>query len=228
MKLKNTLIAATLLLSITSTQAALVESDWENTGDGLATLDTDTGIEWLDLTQTDGMSLNQAEGLTGAGGIFDGWRLPTRAEVTQMMVNAFSSEASQIPILHSWGVSNTTINDEAHDFRMLFGNTAANTTTDYSAGLLKNDAGQTYSVIYSGVSDTKDNDYIVLTSNSNVTNDYNYTNINLGVYLVSNGGTTLSSQLDPGINVPSSDVYGPSFLGLMGLGLLGFAARRRL
>jgi hypothetical protein len=44
MKLKTTLIAATLLLSITSAQAALVESDWKSTGDALATLDTETGI----------------------------------------------------------------------------------------------------------------------------------------------------------------------------------------
>jgi hypothetical protein len=67
MKLKTTFIAVALLLSATSTQAALVETDWTNTGDALATLDTDTGIEWLDLTQTLGMSINQAEGLIASG-----------------------------------------------------------------------------------------------------------------------------------------------------------------
>lgn len=43
-EIETTLIAATLLLSITSVQAALVESDWLNTGDALATLDTETGM----------------------------------------------------------------------------------------------------------------------------------------------------------------------------------------
>jgi hypothetical protein len=96
MKFKNTLVAATLLLSITSAQAALVESDWQNTGDTLATLDTDTGIEWLDLTQTVNMSISQAKLSTEAGSAFEGWRLPTLVEVTQMMVNAFPSEESRI------------------------------------------------------------------------------------------------------------------------------------
>jgi hypothetical protein len=58
MKFKITLIA--LLISATSAHAELVATDWKNTGDGLATLDTATGIEWLDLTQTDNMSINQS------------------------------------------------------------------------------------------------------------------------------------------------------------------------
>lgn len=233
MKFKNTLIAATLLLSITSTQAALVESDWKNTGDALATLDTDTGIEWLDLTQTDYMSINQAEGLTGTGGIFDGWRLPTRAEVTQMMVNAFPSQAASVQGNSGyWDITNATTDNEADRFRALFGETDTNSAFDYSRGMFKNDSGQDYSVIMSAVQDRSSDNFVRLHSNANLTNYYNYVNQSFGVYLVSDGGTTLDSQLDPTINennanYVAADVSAPALLGMMGLGLFGFASRRR-
>jgi hypothetical protein len=226
MKFKATLIAATLLLSITSAQADLVESDWQNSGDALATLDTETGIEWLDLTQTDGMSINQAENLLNS--TFSGWRLPTRTEVTEMMVNAFPGQAAFVQGPGSF--SGTTFDDEADSFRGLFGHTNTDSTFDYTFGLFKNDDGQTRNVITSGVQDRRSDDAAWLYSNYNLSDDYSYSHINFGVYLVSDGGTTLSSQLDPSMNSNNANyvaVSAPALLGLTSLGLFGFAARRR-
>jgi hypothetical protein len=234
MKFKNTLIAATLLLSITSAQAALVESDWQSTGDALATLDTDTGIEWLDLTQTLDMSINQAESLTGAGSIFEGWRLPTRAEVAQMMTTAFASEADLIANFEGQrhiftGVAIT----ETRNFQSLFGigyNSGSNRGT---RGQFKNDPGQTYQAVESGVTYLRADNRVVISTNSPRTGtDYDQHSWYLSVYLVSDGGTTLSSQLDPSLNSnnvqsPINNVSAPALLGLMSLGLFGFTARNR-
>jgi hypothetical protein len=233
MKLKTTLIAATLLLSITSVQAALVESDWQNTGDALATLDTETGIEWLDLTQTLGMSINQAEGLTGEGSTFEGWRLPTRTEVTQMMVNTFPSQAAQVQGSGTWTVNNSTTDNEVDRFRAMFGHTFVLAAEDWSHGLLKNDDGQAYSVLWTGVSDIRSTNRVTILSNTLTSKTYNTIDQYYSVYLVSDGGTTLSSQLDPSINAnnanaPIGDVSAPALTTIGGLlALLGLATIRR-
>jgi hypothetical protein len=233
MKLKNTLVAATLLLSITSAQAALVESDWQSTGDALATLDTETGIEWLDLTQTDSMSITEAEGFTGIGGTFEGWRLPTRAEVTQMMVNAFPSELLKFQSSGTWSITNGTTDNEADSFRALFGQTNSNSSYDYSGGLFKNDSSTGLRVIMNRVDDRRNDNYLRFYSNYSVSEDYNYFQESYGVYLVSDGGTTQSSQLDPNINAnnanaPINDVSAPALTTIGGLlALFGLATIRR-
>jgi hypothetical protein len=229
MKLKTTFIAVALLLSVTSTQAALVETDWNNTGDGLATLDTDTGIEWLDLTQTDGMSINQAEGLTSS--TFSGWRLPTRAEVTQMMVNAFSSEASRVQGSGWWSVTSNASYDEADSFSALFGKTYMDSPNYFTFGLLKNDPGQASGMMLSGIRYRPNDGYIALFSNAETGVDIHYSSPSYGIYLVSDGGTTLSSQLDPSLNAnnanaPVADVSAPTIMGGL-FALLGLAAIRR-
>ena len=51
-------------MSATSAHAILIENDLNAAGDKLITLDTATGIEWLDVTATLGLSYNQALGTT--------------------------------------------------------------------------------------------------------------------------------------------------------------------
>ncbi len=67
-------LAATLSLPA---QAAVVSADWLATGDGLLTRDAANGLEWLDLTQTQGMSFNQALADTASGRRFAGFSIPT-------------------------------------------------------------------------------------------------------------------------------------------------------
>jgi hypothetical protein len=233
MKLKTTLVAAQLLLSITSAQAELVESDWKNTGDALATLDTDTGIEWLDLTQTDNMSINQAEGLTGAVGIFDGWRLPSRAEVTQMMLNAFSSQSEFLQgagynFQHTVDNPGPKFDNESLEFGRLLGRTHSVRDRVFTYGMFKHDITGTNQPLMSGNYYTTSYSRVNINLNSVFNADYDYAHEAYGVYLVSRGGATLSSQLDPSINVPVADAStAPTTLGLMGLATLGFTVRRR-
>lgn len=60
-------------------KAALVSSNHEVYGDNKITTDTTTGIEWLSLDVTKGMSLNDAKDfIANSGGV---WRLPNENEV---------------------------------------------------------------------------------------------------------------------------------------------------
>lgn len=84
-----------LLLSIASlacgmpAHAVLITADWLAPGDGLIVRDTATSIEWLNLTQTAGLSYAQVSGELGAGGGFDGWRYATNGEVSALFGDYF-------------------------------------------------------------------------------------------------------------------------------------------
>jgi len=78
-----------LMLSSVS-HAELINADWFQ-GDGKAALDTNTNKGWLDFTQTSGYSMASIAPELEAGGIFDGWRLPSRAEVDEFFVTYMPS-----------------------------------------------------------------------------------------------------------------------------------------
>lgn len=48
-------------------------------------LDTATGIEWLEVTKTAGLSYNEVSTQFGNGGDFEGWRYATGSELNDMM-----------------------------------------------------------------------------------------------------------------------------------------------
>jgi hypothetical protein len=224
MKFKNTLIAATLLLSITSAQAALVHTDWKTAGDQQSTLSEETGLEWLKLSHTVGMSINQVKSELNT--TYAGWRLPTNDEVGNFLTSHFSAmtlnegsrtdgdETSQVEQTYSWNEFMSVTYDHSS-----FSYSGGYHTDGDSSGALT---------------------VVQLLKNENANRIYNdlrgydldSSYLAYGVYLISDGGTTLSSQMDPSINAnnanaPAADVSAPALLGLMGLGLFGFAARRR-
>jgi hypothetical protein len=67
------LVIAILLFSSTA-QATIIKKDLLSAGDTLITFDTDTKLEWLDVTQTLNLSFNDVQSELGVGGQFDGWR----------------------------------------------------------------------------------------------------------------------------------------------------------
>ena len=52
-----------------TTTAAPIQQDFLSAGDGLLTLDDQSGLEWLDLSETQGLSFNEVQSLTLPGGI---------------------------------------------------------------------------------------------------------------------------------------------------------------
>ena len=73
--------ALLLIASLGTAQAALVAL-------GDYTTDTDTGLDWLDLDLTLGMSFNQVNAELGAGGLFEGWQVATLDQAHTFLTNA--------------------------------------------------------------------------------------------------------------------------------------------
>ena len=71
----------------TRASATLIAVDRLVAGDGEITRDTDTGLDWLDLTLTTNVSLNDIQADVG-GWISGGWRHATRSEACQLFANA--------------------------------------------------------------------------------------------------------------------------------------------
>lgn len=84
MKRLRQVSAACVLTAILSSQpvaAALIDADWANLNDNLLTTDTASGLSWLDITETAGMSRDDVLAATATGGQFTGFRYATADEV---------------------------------------------------------------------------------------------------------------------------------------------------
>lgn len=98
------IIAVLFLLSMvitTNANANLISVDLSKTGDSLLTYDTSTGLEWLDLTLTKGVSYNEV--LSGFDGFTtsQGFRYATVNEVSGLFSNAGVAQTSWV-----WGYWN--------------------------------------------------------------------------------------------------------------------------
>lgn len=72
--------------------AGLSAADLSTQGDGLLTLDSQTGLAWLDLSQTMGQSLSQ---VVAANWLAQGFRLATRQDVADLLAHG----VAQAPFL---------------------------------------------------------------------------------------------------------------------------------
>ncbi len=78
------------------------------------TQDTDTGLDWLDITVTVNRSWNDVSSQFGTGGDYEGWRYATSGEVNTLMVNASipdigtQSQANAAPTLALLGLVGIT------------------------------------------------------------------------------------------------------------------------
>ena len=197
--------------------AGFIETSWKTIGDNKATLHEETGIEWLDLTQTDGESL--AYVLDNLDGKYAGWRLPTKAEV-ETMFSAFFSDvdlsASRINSIYSGS------------FVSLFGKTATNVIAkeNYTNGIYFDNNGDAYGA--SAYART-----IINASYQNVISAEKLSgNDSYGYFLVSDGGVTISSIENPSLNAKNanspSNVPEPLGLAAFLIGGLAFARRKKI
>ena len=90
--LKVASITTALVLS-TSVNSAVISMDRLTEGDGLITHDTVSGLDWLDLTETNNISRDYVLSQLGAGGEFEGFRYASSAEVVSLWAN-FEIDAS--------------------------------------------------------------------------------------------------------------------------------------
>jgi hypothetical protein len=81
-------IVAAITAAASTASATLTSSDWQNDGDGLLTIDSDTGLQWLDWSHTVNRSYNDVSSQLGDGGEFEGFRYATEAEMRTLYANA--------------------------------------------------------------------------------------------------------------------------------------------
>lgn len=74
----QTLICLTLIALPAIANADLVDR-------GLQTYDTQSGLEWLDLSQTRGLSFTEVSAQFGAGGLYDGYRYASSIEAQTLL-----------------------------------------------------------------------------------------------------------------------------------------------
>jgi len=163
-----------------------IETDWKNSGDKKVTLDTSTGLEWLDFTETAGLPYNTT---------IPGFRKPTSQEIDTLLEHFFPIILSVEPVNGNYNAISHEDQDgvlaESAKWHSLFGTTE----TGFSAGLVKeNGHGKYIGVNLSG--------YIITHHTSNSVDHFLNGGYNPGVMFVSDGGATLSSINDPSINVP--------------------------
>ena len=102
---KQTFSVFTILSACTVCPAALVSTNDASFGPNSFTRDTATGLEWLDVNFTDGMSFQNVSAQLGAGGTFAGLRHATAAELNQLTLNAGINPAV-LPLLNYTPVRN--------------------------------------------------------------------------------------------------------------------------
>ena len=71
-----------------NSNANLIQAEWNSEGD--AFIDSDTGLGWLNLNYTEGLSMNYVSSQFGEGTFFDGWRLATHQEVEAVTASIIS------------------------------------------------------------------------------------------------------------------------------------------
>lgn len=110
-----TLLVANLAMPL-SANALLIDRDWVALNDAALTYDTDTGLEWLDVTVTAGLSYNDVTAELGAGGAYEGFSFATRQQILSLFSAVGLQEIPNVPepmgggeqiqeLLSHWGVT---------------------------------------------------------------------------------------------------------------------------
>lgn len=79
------LVATIFSVSCNLAQAGILVGDWKTSGDGLLTIDTTQGLEFLDVTQSRSRSVEEVMGNFGVGGVYEGFRYATEQEAVNLI-----------------------------------------------------------------------------------------------------------------------------------------------
>lgn len=79
------LLGLILFLNSVTVYANLITLDWKVPNDGLILYETDSNLEWLNLSQSYGMSYNKVLAMTdNPGGLYEGWHIAKKTEMVSL------------------------------------------------------------------------------------------------------------------------------------------------
>lgn len=244
-KLKLSAIGLALTLGSMTAQADIVEMDLYVENDNGAFLDERTGLEWVDLDATISKSINTAVGL------FSGFRVASRDEVLSLFdsialmagpdLDGPSAQPTASVQLsgNSWSAYNPirALSDVLGHTKVPLANATYVTGWYQSDDLITplNSAGTSIAKVhtYKGTSTRGVN--LSWNTHTDIMNQNGWgadTNMgSTGVFLVSDGGNTLSSIGNPLLMINNANVAAavsaPAALGFLSTLMLGFGFRRK-
>ncbi len=112
------IICLLFFLFTSSVHAAIVDN-------GNYTTDTATGLDWLDVTLSQGRSYDDVASQFGTSGDFEGWGFATSAQFVTLLVNATGLSTAEIANPVGYLLSNSHI---THDIVTLLGDTCIEST----------------------------------------------------------------------------------------------------
>tara|TARA_Y100000310_G_C20630410_1_gene788331 strand:+ start:65 stop:718 length:654 start_codon:yes stop_codon:yes gene_type:complete len=74
-----------------SVNAEYIELDLKQSGDQLVTYESKSGLYFMDITETVGMSVDEVKAELGDGGLFSGWSIATLTQAAQFTNEAFQN-----------------------------------------------------------------------------------------------------------------------------------------
>jgi hypothetical protein len=190
-----------MLLNITAAHATLLSTDWKTAGDNFVTVDTNSKLEWLDLTQTSNHSYNDVVANLGTGGLFEGWTLATESDVNTLLTHA------GVPLPYSLGNDATIAAETASLLQLIGAQQNPTPQSSTSRGLISDLIPSSGSHQY-------------LLTGANTANSFYQTGF----------GTRSDTNIDPAIGtylVRAASIPEPATLALMGLGLAGIGYKQR-
>ena len=120
-------------------QAGIMVGDWKTANDGLLTIDTTQGLEFLDVTQSANRAVVDVLTEFGVGGDFEGFRYATEKEVVSL-VNEIGWTSS--PAFSAGTSSTTSVSGEALAILGLIGTTFSSRSSTGASGVTSTDAGR--------------------------------------------------------------------------------------
>jgi len=211
-KFLKSIFCALGLLICNLANAGLIEVDYEGIAgaDTAITFDTNTGLEWLDLTETNGISYSNMLTLLGSGQQYEGWRYANYGEVAAIF--DYFSLRSYANGGHAL-VQGSTEDIAIESFTQLFGDTVGEYGNYYGVlGILVDDLATP--VARRGV---------YISGGINGTYTYNQTSINA---CCSHLATDIRMYFGSYLVRDAQSVPEPSTLAIFALGVIGLASRR--
>lgn len=229
--MKKIILSAMLALSSISAHAELVVSDFRTAGDKGIVTDTLTGIEYLNLTQTRGMSLSQFS----SNAAFSDFEIADRTVVATLLDGYIGVPTSNL-------TNEIGVNDDyrGEDYFSEFANAFGLTTSDHTPhnfffkhviGMYNDNDGVEHEAfgVYETYTDNQEINFShnIIVFNSGRENRYtqSYTSPYLGVWAVRT--TSKTNYLNSLNSNTAKDVSAPFLVGTMGMLFLAYRVRKK-